>query len=243
MRFIIKFYKQLFSIVVAFGFATTASAKIETNNSCIHNTNNSKISFLYGGVMGGYISGNSKVKREMLIGPEAGDKSDVAGNGIIGGIFLGYKIISACKLFIAPEIFITGSNLSGKTESLTDLLPNSVRTRVKSKYSLGASVNLGKKYYISSPFIRLGIVFKKWRSKFRSPLIGNGSRSKLRPGIEIGAGSDFAISKKVCAGFFFAHQHYSSFKYNVITSDNSNIIRVKVRPGANIFMLRLSIKK
>ena len=199
---------------------------------------------IYGGVMVGYLSGSSKVKKTMLVGPDCHDDSDVAGSGITGGIFLGYKKVFANQVFFAPEIFATKNSLSGKVQSCTDILTNEIKVKVNSEHTLGIIANIGRKMGMASPFIRIGAVFGRWKSRYTSQLIGRGRSSKTRHGIEVGAGSDFKVTDRACIGFFFAHRHYSSFKYNVLSdSDNNSVTRVRVRPGSNIFMLRLVFKK
>lgn len=81
----------------------------------VHHDMAGKAGGVYGGAMVGYLSGNSRVKKTMLVGPHCHDKSDVGGNGITGGVFVGYKKVFPNQIFIAPEAFATINAMSGKT--------------------------------------------------------------------------------------------------------------------------------
>jgi len=198
------------------------------------------------GVQGGYGFGRSNVqRRETYTFPgyqNKMDKSSLASEGIIGGLFVEYNHVLENSFFYGLSLNYILSKASGKFRTEINA-GYPVSTSIKSKHSYSAAVRFGKVLNEYSPYLLIGVVTSYKKSVTdQLPATGSGSYSKYLPGIQFGGGVDFNISQTVSVGTEISRIIYKKFSYDLKNNAHTKVAAISIKPRESRAMLRLRFK-
>lgn len=196
------------------------------------------------GAQMGYAYQNSRLGQQFTLCPRYTHHKGISGKNIIGGLYAAYGFVPSNDLFFGLEIKGDFTDLTARmSEGATTLYRN--RTQVKMSNSFGGALKFGGIIYQVLPYVRVGILTGKWKSKTTliiASIVGTNKRSKWQPGWELGCGVDVPLTPRFSVGGEFIHSEYKRFLYKNILFDPNNIpqeiLKNKITPRTNTIMLR-----
>jgi opacity protein-like surface antigen len=196
------------------------------------------------GAQVGYVATDSKVHISSVAGTSVSGSSNVSGNGVIGGVTLGWgRFLCNSKTFLGAEIAANFSNSSGKITTQAALLSMNETTKVKFDQAYDLSFRWG--YLVADaalPYLKVGPAWGRWKGHTTSDFPATGSGHSTKFGVVAGIGVDFPVRERVTLGFEYNYRRYADSKHHLKNSVGIPLRVVKVTPTANSIMLRANFK-
>ena len=223
-------YTRIVALALGLG---VSSMTLKADNSSHHNF----AGFNFGGQFGMGV-GNTKVTRQYLVAPTNSDNSDVATNGVMGGINLGYGWLLPQNYFIGLNGQYDYAEITGTVENNSDNL-DANQLKLKLQYMYSGYIRLGKILHNVLPYLKAGITYGRWQSHITSvakSIDGSSSTkiSKTITGWTVGLGSDFLITKNLSIGADYSYTRFNNFDFQY-----PGIIDYKTRPKLHTIILNV----
>jgi outer membrane immunogenic protein len=197
------------------------------------------------GLKAGYSFSNSRFHREinktaLPIGKD--DKFDLSGQSFMGGALLEYNYLFSKSYLIGAQINASLSDLNGEATNYNFIPPQSISSNLRMKQSYGIATRLGYTVQSILPYIKLGVVKSKFRSRTNGGILSQGSTNKQLTGYELGGGIDYSLNKNFIIGAEFVHVIYQKLAYHNRNSFGETLHVIKVTPQINTISLHLKFK-
>lgn len=195
------------------------------------------------GLGGGYSLANPAMERTLLA-TGVKDSNAPSVQGFLGGFTLGYGHHFQNSFFLGAEVSALFGGMHGNTETFVNL-GQPISSRLSQQHRFGAAIQVG--YVVNNtvlPYVKVGAVFSRWDSKTDAlPLLGEGTCSKYKPGLDLGVGIQLLISKNWSLDFEYSHAEYQEVNYTVNNNLGVQRINVNIKPRDNLIILKLRLMK
>lgn len=196
---------------------------------------------LSAGLIAGYSMANPTMDRVLIL-TGAKDTSSPSVHGGMGGISLGYGHQFDNHLFLGVEASALWGGGQGKERASVNL-GQPIESKIEQKQRLGFALHLGYALKNVLPYVKAGVALSQWRSQTDAlPLLGAGSASSYRLGVDLGLGFQLSVSQRLSIGIEFSHAEYQSLKYSVNNNLGLKRLNVDIKPSDNIITLNIRLR-
>jgi opacity protein-like surface antigen len=196
------------------------------------------------GAQGGYDLVNAKLRRYTQFNNAAfnvSDKGDISGGSALGGAFAELRRTFDNTVFVSAQINGYLSGFKKTNTAVVNSIFNFMSTSLKLKNSIGGALRLGACFKGTLPYAKLGFASSQWKSKTQIDPGFEGTGSKRRAGIELGAGIDIPLACKFLIGAEFSHLIYRKLSYRAFNGAGQNRLIV-IKPRENRVLLSVKYK-
>jgi outer membrane immunogenic protein len=184
----------------------------------------------WGAMQNSYLGISSFTASTPWLDYSEGDRFSRSGNGVIGGIQLGYNWQVARNVVVGVEASLSGSGMSHWFRSPVGIEDDEYRTTLPLFGSLTGRVGFAADRVLV--YAKGGLAIGQVRlslEDFAPPVVGGFRQSSTRVGWTIGAGIEYALAPRWTLGLEYNYADYGSFN---ASSGNDDILRVSTRTHA-----------
>lgn len=209
------------------------------------------------GLQASFAITGSKVSISRTINcPTCGDRSDIFGRGIVGGITIdGNQFLEGTHTLVGIELSANFGRFSGRKSVQGTIFgapgDSNLTTKVGFQQAYDVSAKVGQMIGDNAflPYVKLGPSWARWKIRSESDQLGIGQSSTGKLGVVIGVGVEFPLEEHfvfdasgLSIGIECAYRQYAHTNHNVKNNFGDNLRLIKVVPSLGTFMFRLSHK-
>ncbi|MBM3468997.1 MAG: porin family protein [Alphaproteobacteria bacterium] len=206
------------------------------------------------GLQGAFAISGSKISIGRANCNNCGDRSDVFGRGVIGGLTIDYnKIMPGTGTLTGLELSANLGKFSGK-RSIQGTLFGSSQSNLHTTISFQQAYDLCAKLghlvgdYVL-PYVKGGGSWARWNIRSQSDQLGFGRSTTGKLGVAVGAGIEFSLEEHAPLGIDtlslaieYTYRQYAHTNHNIVNNQDQVLRMAKVVPSLNTFMIRFSFK-